>query len=409
MRKRIRALLYFLFFLSFAVLVGGGLFWANLRFSRQQPAGVDFTIIWRSAQNFMFDGVTPYGDWTPLELQRLVYGRMARTDENPLRLTLPLYDLVLFFPLAWVRDQATARALWMLLLQVAGAAALSFSLQLSRWKTPWYLLALLHLFAFFWLPSWLSFYDGSSILLQTALLFGALRALQAGTDELAGALIALSIVNLEATAFVILLFFFWAFSASRMRVLAGFLMTIFLLLLLAFLLMPSWVLPYWGAIFSAWRLELYPSTFSLLSGWLPGVGERLAQILMALAVALAFVEWNSVRAKDPQWLYWTASLTAALTPFFGIETNPALLAFSLPGFILVLSVMQTRWGILGQVAAFLLALLFFGGLWAAYLAGVWAVFVFVYPAFLILLLYWVRWWATRPPRLWADMLHKSGL
>lgn len=357
----------------------------------------------------MFDGVTPYGDWTPLEVQEIVYGRMARADENPLRLTLPLYDLALFFPLAWVQEYHVARAVWMIVLQVAGAAALSFSLSLSRWKTPWYLLALLHLFAFFWLPSLLSVYDGSSILLQTALLFGALRALQSGADELAGALVAFSLVNLEATAFVLLLFFFWAFSASRLRLVAGFLMTIFLLILLAFLLMPSWLFPYWGAVLSAWRLELYPSTFSLLSGWLPGIGERLAQIILAIAIALAFIEWNAVRAKDLPWLYWTASFTAALTPFFGIETNPALLAFTLPGLLLALSIMQTRWGVLGQVAALVLAALVFGGLWAAYIWQLWAVFVFVYPAFLLTLLYWVRWWATRPPRLWADMLHKSVL
>jgi hypothetical protein len=86
---------------------------------------------------------------------------------------------------------------------------------------------------------------------------------------------------------------------------------------------------------------------------------------------------------------------------------PAWTAFSLPAVILVFSVMSQRWGLLGRLMAFLIGLGLLVGLWAAYLAGLDSVFLFAYPLAMTLLLYWVRWWATRPPRLWMDMLSRG--
>ena len=35
-----------------------------------------------------------------------------------------------------------------------------------------------------------------------------------------------------------------------------------------------------------------------------------------------------------------------------------------------------------------------------------AVMFFPYPAYLLLLLYWVRWWAVQPPTVWYDMVEQ---
>jgi hypothetical protein len=177
---------------------------------------------------------------------------------------------------------------------------------------------------------------------------------------------------------------------------------------LSFLLLPSWVLPFFGAVLGNWRSGLMPSTNSLFVGWLPGIGQRLAQLLAVFALAIAMFEWRAVRRQDIRWLFWTACLTASLTPLLGFPYTPVWLVFTLPGVLLVVSVMSQRWGLLGFTGAFTVLIILFFGLWFAQLNGLISVFILFYPLFLVLLLYWVRWGAVRPPRLWADEIKLRG-
>jgi hypothetical protein len=173
-------------------------------------------------------------------------------------------------------------------------------------------------------------------------------------------------------------------------------------------LLSSWILPFMGAVFGNWRAGALPSTFSLFEGWFPGIGLRLAQILAVGGLTILFLEWRAVRRQDSRWLFWTASLTAAITPLLGFPTLPGWLVFTLPGVLLVVSVMVQRWGLLGIGSAIVVTAGIFWGLWSAQLGRMTSVFVLLYPLILTLLLYWVRWWAVRPPRMWADEIALRG-
>ncbi|MCS6995163.1 MAG: hypothetical protein N2117_08800 [Anaerolineales bacterium] len=404
MRNRLAALSLALFLLCLAVAIGGGLFWGNLQFSRNTHTGVEFLAVWKPAQNFALQGISPYNVENTLEVQRLVYGRVARTGERSFQFVLPFYFALLFFPLASIRDFFLAHALWMTLLQLAVSGLIVLSLRLSRWQASWFALPLISLFAVFWQPGTLALVDGNLVLAQSLLVFGALRAIESEADELAGALAALGLISLRVSGLVLLLLAVWVFSTGRYRILAGFLMTITVLIAVAFLVYPGWFTEFFFSSIIEWRTQVLPSTFRSLEHWFPGLGTPLAQGLRAVAIVILFLEWQAVRGKGVHWLFWTASLTAVLTPWFGMKYAPAWTAFSLPAIILVFSVMGQRWGLLGRLAALLIGTALFVGLWQAYLSGFDSVFLFAYPPGMTLLLYWVRWWATRPPRLWADML-----
>ncbi len=404
MRSQLRSISLVLFVIFFIVAVGGGLFLGNLNFVRQVPAGIDFLTSWKPTQNFIMLGLSPYDPGNDLELQRLVYGRLARAGEPAFRFTFPLYFVLLFFPLGILRDFFIARAVWMILLQVALTSLVFVALALSRWRPSWLALPVVLLFAAFWAPSAVSIVDGNFILFQSLLLFGAVRAIESETDELAGALAAFGLFYLPVTGLPLLLLLVWAIASGRSRILAGFLMTLTLLVAISFLVFPGWLAQFLINSLNEWRAPLLPSTFRSLENWFPGLGLRLAQGLRAVAIAVLFFEWQAVRRKGAHWLFWTMSLTAVLTPYFGMRFAPAWTAFSLPAVILVVSIMGQRWGGLGRLAAFLVGALLLVGLWAAYRLGLDAMFLFVYPLVMAILLYWVRWWATRPPRLWMDML-----
>ena len=129
---------------------------------------------------------------------------------------------------------------------------------------------------------------------------------------------------------------------------------------------------------------------------------------MAIVLSL---EWHAVRHKNFRHFLWTVSLTLAVTPLFGVPTEPAGYVFLALPLTLVLSLAAERWR--WPMSGGLL-LLVFAGLWA----WVWhlsalnaaaqlrTVLFFASPVFLLLCLYWVRWWAIRPPRTWLDTIQE---
>ncbi|MCX6064673.1 MAG: hypothetical protein NT121_02820 [Chloroflexi bacterium] len=403
-----RTISIILFLAFFSLSVGGGLFWANMNFVQHVSGGVEFVMPWKAIQNFMMSGDSPYAESTRASIESLMYGHPAWSWQNPYFVTLPLTMLLFFLPLGWISDLVLARVIWLMVLEVGLAGMVFLSLRLARWKPHWFFLIFLLLFSFFWMPSISMLYTGTSVILQALVFFGALRAIELESDELAGALAALALLNIEATGLVFLTLIIWIFSTQRWRVLGGIAMTVAVLLGLSLLLSPSWIFPFLIVMLKNWQTTALPSTYRLLEGWLPGIGVKLSQILAVGALSIILIEWRAVRGQDVRWLFWTASLTAALTPLLGIPYAPGWLAFTLPGVLLVVSVMIQRWGVLGFASALLFVTGLFLGLWSAQLNGTTSVFILFTPLLLTLMLYWVRWWMVRPPRMWADEILLRG-
>jgi hypothetical protein len=397
-----------LFLIFLTIAVGGGLFWANLNFVQRVQGGTEFIVPWKAMQNFMMDGVTPYGELTTLNIQSIIYKRPLQPGQYPYHVNIPLFLLIFYLPLAWIRDLTLARAIWMLILEAGLFGVVLVSLRLARWKPHWLFAVFILLFSVFWPPSVSMAVTATAIILQALVFYWALRSIELGSDELAGALAALSLLNIEATGLVFLTLVVWIFSTRRWRILGGILMMVAVLMGLSLLLLPSWITQFFGAIVSNWQSGLIPSTYRLFEGWLPGIGRRLAQILAIAALTILFLEWRAVRGQDVHWLFWTACLTATITPLLGIPYFPSWLAFTLPGILLVVAVMVQRWKLLGFVSSLLALVLIFLGLWAAQIYGLISVFLLFYPLVLTLLLYWVRWGAVRQPRLWADEIKLRG-
>jgi len=398
-----------IFILAFIIAMGGGLFWANLNFVQHVPGGADFIVPWKAMRNLMMDEVSPYGETTGRQIQNLIYQRSVQPGQYPYHVNVPLHLLILYFPLSWLGDLAVARAIWMVLLEISLFGVVLFSLRLSRWKPHWLILIVLLLFSSFWQPSVSMLTTATSIMVQAFLFLAAFRSLEVDADELAGALVALSMFNIEAIGFVFLTLIVWIFSTQRWRVLGGIFMTFTVLMLLSLFLSPGWILPFVGESISNWQSGTIPSTYSIFEGWLPGIGKRLAQLVAVGALTVLFLEWRAVREQDVRWLFWTACLSAAVTPLLGLPFFSQWLGLSLSGVLLVVAVMVNRWKLLGYGSSFILLAAIFAGLWAAQLNGLTSVFYLGYPFVLTILLYWVRWGAVRRPRLWADeiMLRSS--
>ena len=169
-----------LFLIFFVIAVGGGLFWANLNFVQRVPSGADFIVPWKSMQNFMLNGVTPYGTLTALNIQTIIYKHPSLPGQYPYYVNIPLSMLLFFLPLAWIRDLNIARAIWMIILETGLFGVVLVSLRLARWRPHWILLILILFFSTFWQPSVSMLVTATSIILQALVLCGSLRCIELG-------------------------------------------------------------------------------------------------------------------------------------------------------------------------------------------------------------------------------------
>ncbi len=394
------------FLLSIVVIIIGGLFLANLNIARAAPGGAAFYTAWSGARAYAVNALNPYSDIVAQQVQRLVYGRLARLGEPVYRVDLPFHYILLFTPLALISEAAQARAWWMLLSQVALIAFTLMGFSVAQWRVGLPLRAALLLFGLFWVHAVLALLEGSLIVIVALLFAGVLLSLRAQTDELAGFLLAMATIKAEAGILFILYILLWAAVQQRWGVWGGFLMTLMVLGGIAWLFQPDWAWQFARAVFANLQSGPLIGLGLLLETRLPGAGARVSQVLIGLAAAILLTEWYASRNGGYRHMLWTAMLTLSLTPLLGLPAEPTNYVVLLLPLILVCSIMDERWGPFGRWMAIITLLLAFFGLWFIFWgAGGQERALFVpLPLALLGLLYWVRWWAIRPPRTWRDQV-----
>ncbi len=390
----------------------GVLTWGNYRFAVASPGGNDFLVHWMGTRSLVTEGLNPYSDEVAERIQKMAYGRLAQPGEHELRVAYPLYSVVVFLPFALIGDYTLARAFWMTVLEVGLILLTLLSLRLARWKVHPIFLVLLLLFSIFWYHGLRSLINGNAVILVALGLTGAFLALRNGADELAGVLFAFSTIKPQVVVLVLVFVVFWAISNRRMRVVWWMCGTIFLLSASAALFIPDWIVHNLREVI---RYPSYNPPGSLQAAfkiWWPSWGTRVGWALTGVMVLLLFVEWWQNRFAEERSFLWTVCLTLVAGQWTGIQTDPGNFIVLFPALMLVLGLLDERWKTGGRIVIVVFLLALFVGLWFIFLNTVEytgqpvqsPVMFFPLPAFLLLTLYWVRWWAVQPPTVWFDRI-----
>lgn len=388
------------------IAISSGLTIANLSLP---GGGGEFLRHWVGSRAYLFERMDPYTTYVPESVQSMVYGNPAGAGDKPYILDTPFHILVLYFPLALLSDPVTARAIYTLILEWALFALAFLSLRLTEWSPPRWFVVLFFLFGFVNYYSFQALAEASPALLLGLIYAGILLAWQSEADELVGALLAVSLYYWEVGLPYLALIVWWAYRKSRGRVFAGFGMFSFALLAVSFLLYPGWLIPALRAGLNNMRASFGYSTFSVLEHALPAYGKILAWGFVAALVICIGYEWNASLRGDSRRMYWAACLTLAATPLLGFRTGLENLAVMIIPLALIFSVAHDRWKRMGSVLILLICGLLFALPWVLYyyffsqLKGLTGDILFLFlPVFTLIGLYWIRWWAIRPPRVWAD-------
>jgi len=386
----------------------GGLLVADFRLSEVAGGGGDFYSLWAGSRAFLLDRGSPYSADVAAAAQRLAYGRAAVPGENPYRLTVPFFLLPFFFPFALSSSHIVARGIWLFVGQAALTGSIVLSLALMEWRPPRLFTLFIGLLVIFGLYA-VSAMQTGSIAVALGLLYTAiLWSLWTGHEELAGSLIALSFMMWEVGAVFLILVAWHVLHEKRWSVLAGLAMTVVILLGVAFLLDPGWMLPFLTSVVGQMRSLHGASTGWIMARLSPQHGILIARLVTIFALSLFIYEWWSARNSDFRRFVWLGCLALAVTPLLGFRTELGNLVVLGPSMVLICaaSAQRTRVGtLLGPVtiaAVFLVPWLLLSRWLSGHQQMLYDYLFLFYPLVSVAGLYWTRWWFLRPQRTWID-------
>ena len=388
----------------------------NYGFAAQNPGGNDFLVHWVGTRQLLIDGDSPYSDETAVRIQTMAYGRPARPGEHELRVAYPLYSGVLFTPFALIGDFTLARALWMTLLETALIGMAFICLRMMNWRIHGWILAVYLIFALLWYHAVRPLINGNAVILVALFIAGALEAIRHGRDEFAGVLLAFSTIKPQLVVLIIPFILFWSITVQRWKILIWLLITLVILSVSAMIFVIDWPLQ---NLVEVLRYPGYnpPGTpGAAFSTWWPVLGSRLGWGLTIVLGIVLGIEWYLVRGKDYRWFLWTACLTLIISQWIGIQTDPGNFIVLFIPLVLIMATWEVRWGVKkGQIVALVMMIMLFVGVWGIFLATIdygdqpqqAPIMFFPLPLFILVGLYWVRWWAIKPSKFLIETLQTS--
>lgn len=401
------------------VLVVGllvGMTFVNHTYATANPGGNDFLVHWVGTRAFLIDGISPYSDETALRIQTLVYGRPAQTGEHELRVAYPLYSVLVFFPYALIEDFTWARAVWMTVLEAGLILLIYLSMRLARWRPRPLTLGVFLLFSLMWYHAVRPLILGNVVILIALGLVAGLLAIRSRQDELAGIFFALTTIKPQVVLVILAFILLWCLLNGRWKVVFWFVGTMVLFILVSTLFLPDWIRQNLAEVM---RYPGYnpPGTLgSALAAWFPAVGKRIGYVISGLLGLTLLIEWLRARRLDFRGFLWTACLTLTVAQWIGIQTDPGNFIVLFPALVLVFAGMQGRWKQAAGLWIILMMILLGVGIWALFISTVEygyqpiqsPILFLPLPAFLLVSLYWIRWWAVKPPSTWYEEVAAEG-
>jgi hypothetical protein len=388
------------------VIALAGLIWGNYQYAQNNPGGNDFLPRYLGTRLFMVKGQSPYSEATTQEIQKMVYGRPAEKEEDQVLFVYPFYSFLIFAPFALIKNYVLARAVWMTVLEISLFLLAGIGISLSRWRISRSMLVVILIFTALWYHSVRVVINGNASVLCALFLAAAFLAIRSEHDVLGGFLIALASIKPQMVVLLIPFVLIWASSQRRWLLFWSLLVSLGFLIATTVLLIPDWI---WQNLV---QIVAYPSYTqpgspgAIFYQYLPGIGKQMGWVITVFTAGILFWEWRVALHRDYRWFLWTAYLTLVLTNLIGIRTATENYIALFPALIMVLAVWDERWGISGRWLIITSVLLLLVGLWWLFLATLrmaanqptqHPIMFFPLPIFLLIGLYWTRWWAVRPP------------
>jgi len=270
-------------------------------FTSRIPSGNDFFPRWYGTRALILEGRDPYSYQVTSEIQRAMYGRLARQDEDQVAFAYPLYVSFFVLPFALL-PYPVAQACWLSALILVALAALMLMLRTLDWHPSAAGLLGLGLWVVLFYPTARSLVLGQLSIVVLALVALVLWAMHRGNPYVAGCSLALSTVKPQMIFLIVPFLLLWAWAEGRRRTVFSFLLTMAVLLMVTSVILPTWIPSFLSGLAS---YESYTSIYReglsplgvLISYLLPAsITATITALVSAGLVAYILYAWvNSLR------------------------------------------------------------------------------------------------------------------
>ena len=400
--------------LSIAVFSGG--IWTSYKIAAQDAGGGRFWIEWIAVRARVVDGISPYSPTVASRIRNQVTDLFNWAPGPEPAFTSPVIAALVTLPFTLIPDADLAHTSWLVIQFVVIILTILAGMRLSNWKPAWWFLIIILPLILLSLRTSAGWYEGSINIWVTGLVAAVMLAIQGKRYELAGVLLAFTMIQPQVVILWVLFVLIWAGGQRKWSLIFWFASFLLLLGGLAAFMVPDWPLQYLRII---WNLSEYipPGTpGDAFQEWWPGLGRQLGLALTVILGLILLVEWWLARRSNYRWFLWTACLTLAISPWIGIPITPdAHLLLNVP-MIIVIAMIEERWRRNGKWVILISAGLVFAWEWILVFTslqgaepGMRMGLIFPAPLLLLLGLFWVRWWTIRPKRLLIDELRESEI
>jgi hypothetical protein len=318
-------------------------------FTSQIPSGNDFYSRWMGTRALIMERKDPYSEEVTLEIQRGMYGRRAKEDEDQVAFAYPLYVSLLVLPFTFF-SYPQAQALWLSALVLLALATLIIVLRIFDWKPSHGGLLALSLWCLFFYPTARSVVLGQFSIPVLALVALTLWAMQRDRDFLAGCSLALATIKPQMVFLLVPLILLWGLGCRRYRILCGFSAVMVILLLLPSFLLPTWI-PSFVTGLSGYQAYtgIYTGSRSplkiLFDFLLPSPLSLGATVVVSLLLGgYMMYEWVQVW-REHRGVLQVASLTIIVTLLVPVQTGTTNQVLLLLPFLLLFRVLRERYNL----------------------------------------------------------------
>jgi hypothetical protein len=385
-----------------------GVFVASYRFTSHNRGEERFIVYWAGMRAWLVEGDSPYSDAAAAYIQELA----VHTGDPDARVTYPLYGGFIFMPFAAIPSYALARALWMTALGVALLGSAILCLRLTGWRTSVGYLALFMFLGITSYPSLSLLISGNATILAALFLLASLDALRLERDASAGALLGLATIQPGVVVVVLPFILLWSISRKRWLVVTWFFGLLAVLSIIGVFFIPGWIVEWLRNLlhYSDYLSPAIPG--AAFRNWWPGIGRQAGLLFTLILVISLFSEWWVARAKEFRWFLWAAGVTLIIAQWVGLPAGVEnFITLFLPAAIIA-SALEARGGRKTRWVIGLVLLVLYGGTWGLYFSAkeeqLRPAMLFLPPLALLLLSYWVRYWAIHPRRLLVEELKLQG-
>lgn len=336
-------------------------------FTVRFPGGNDSLPRYVAARSWLFEGLSPYSDEVTARAQKMVYGRLAKPDEDRQRFAYPFYTIFFYIPLAFFTWD-WAQAIGIVTLEFAMILIAVFSMRLYRWSPPPLILGATLLWATIWYHAVRTIIVVQFAGIVALLIVTSLWAIKEKREILGGITLALASAKPQMLFLLLPMIGIWSIFARRWRLTLSLSITMSILLASSFFFLPGWVSAMQIQIADYTKYTHIGSPLNILTTIVfPKLGSNAEAGLISILLVWLLWEWWQVKYdQESRHLDWTIALTLIITNLVVTRTATTNYIMMLPALFLIFKTSVDQFGHKANLWIVITQLILATGIWALF-------------------------------------------